>query len=295
MKAEEKVFIIGLGLIGGSLALDFRKQNEQAVFFGIDTDESHVKEALERGIIDRQADWEQLSEADWVVLAIPVDKAVDVLPEVLDRIKENAVVLDVGSTKEQICKVVENHPKSRNFIATHPIAGTEFSGPSAAFEGLFEGKTNIICEIEKTAFAIQEKAQQLFKKIKMRIRYMDPKAHDKHIAYVSHLSHISSFMLGKTVIAEEQNERDIFDMAGSGFESTVRLAKSSPAMWAPIFKQNRTMVLKSLSEYIENLNHFKNLLETGDYDSVYAEMEQTNAIKEILKGIHLKKELSYGE
>ncbi|MEO4007030.1 prephenate dehydrogenase [Flavobacterium sp. CAU 1735] len=295
MKGEEKVFIIGLGLIGGSFALDFRKENERAVFFGIETNESHVKEALERGIIDRQADWEQLSEADWVVLAIPVDKAVAVLPEVLDRIQENTVVLDVGSTKEQICKAVENHSKRRNFIATHPIAGTEFSGPSAAFEGLFAGKTNIICEIEKTAFGIQEKALQLFKKIKMRIRYMDPKAHDKHIAYVSHLSHISSFMLGKTVIAEEQNERDIFDMAGSGFESTVRLAKSSPAMWTPIFKQNREMVLKSLSEYIENLNHFKTLLETGDYDSVYSEMEQTNAIKEILKGIHLKKELSYGE
>ncbi|WP_300491181.1 prephenate dehydrogenase [Flavobacterium sp.] len=295
MKGEEKVFIIGLGLIGGSFALDFRKENERAVFFGIDTNESHVKEALERGIIDHQADWEQLSEADWVVLAIPVDKAVAVLPEVLDRIQENTVVLDVGSTKEQICKAVENHSKRRNFIATHPIAGTEFSGPSAAFEGLFAGKTNIICEIEKTAFGIQEKALQLFKKIKMRIRYMDPKAHDKHIAYVSHLSHISSFMLGKTVIAEEQNERDIFDMAGSGFESTVRLAKSSPAMWTPIFKQNREMVLKSLSEYIENLNHFKTLLETGDYDSVYSEMEQTNAIKEILKGIHLKKELSYGE
>lgn len=129
----------------------------------------------------------------------------------------------------------------------------------------------------------------------MRIRYMDPKAHDKHIAYVSHLSHISSFMLGKTVIAEEQNERDIFDMAGSGFESTVRLAKSSPAMWTPIFKQNKKRVLKSLSEYIDNLNHFKMLLENDDFDSIYTEMEETNKIKEILKGIHLKKELSYGE
>lgn len=297
MKTQEgeKIFIIGLGLIGGSLALDFRKRKEQAVFFGIDTNPDHVQEALECGIIDCEAEFEQLAEADWVVLAIPVDKTVAVLPEVLNRVKEDTIVLDVGSTKEQICKAVENHPKRRNFIAMHPIAGTEFSGPSAAFEGLFEGKTNIICEIEKTAFDIQEKALPLIKKIGMRIRYMDPKAHDKHIAYVSHLSHISSFMLGKTVIAEEQNERDIFDMAGSGFESTVRLAKSSPAMWTPIFQQNRTMVLKSLSEYIENLNHFKKLLETADFDSVYAEMEQTNRIKEILKGIHLKKELSYGE
>lgn len=295
MKEEEKIVIIGLGLIGGSLALDFRKNREQALLLGIDTNKEHVQEALERGIIDCEIEWNQIAEADWVVLAIPVDKTAAILPEVLDLVKEEAVVLDVGSTKEQICKAVENHPKRRNFIAMHPIAGTEFSGPSAAFEGLFAGKTNIICEIEKTAFHIQEKALQLFKKLNMRIRYMDPKAHDKHIAYVSHLSHISSFMLGKTVIAEEQNERDIFDMAGSGFESTVRLAKSSPAMWTPIFKQNKKMVLKSLSEYIENLNHFKILLETGDFDSVYTEMEQTNKIKEILKGIHLKKELSYGE
>lgn len=292
---KENVFIVGLGLIGGSLALDIKKVNTAAVIHGIDHSDAHLEEALQLGIIDRKAGFEALPEADWVILAIPVDKMVSVLPEILDIVKEDAVVLDVGSTKEQICKAVENHPKRRNFIATHPIAGTEFSGPSAAQEKLFEGKTNIICEVEKTAFTIQEKALQLFKKLKMRIRYMDPKSHDKHIAYVSHLSHISSFMLGKTVIEEEKNERDIFDMAGSGFESTVRLAKSSPAMWTPIFQQNKEMVLKSLSEYIDNLNNFKELLVTEDFGSVYAEMEQTNKIKEILKGIHLRKEISYGE
>ena len=168
-------------------------------------------------------------------------------------------------------------------MACHPIAGTEFSGPKAAIKGLYEGKTNIICEVEKTTFKLQEKAMDLFKKLGMRIRYMDPKSHDKHIAYVSHLSHISSFMLGKTVIEKEKDEQDIFDMAGSGFESTVRLAKSSPAMWTPIFKQNKKQVIKSLEEYIQNLSNFKDLLENDNYEEVYNEMQNTNRIKEILK------------
>jgi prephenate dehydrogenase len=148
---------------------------------------------------------------------------------------------------------------------------------------LFQGKTNIICEVEKTAYKQQELALDLFQKLGMRIRYMDPKSHDKHIAYVSHLSHISSFMLGKTVIEKEKNERDIFDMAGSGFESTVRLAKSSPAMWTPIFKQNKDNIIETLDEYILNLTQFKELLQSDNYDEVFNEMQNTNRIKEILK------------
>lgn len=174
-------------------------------------------------------------------------------------------------------------------MACHPIAGTEFSGPSAAIDGLYQGKTNIICEVEKTAFKLQEKALALYQQLGMRIRYMNPEAHDKHIAYVSHLSHISSFMLGKTVIDKEQNERDIFDMAGSGFESTVRLAKSSPAMWTPIFEQNKENVVETLEEYIQNLEDFKQLLLDDDYKGIYNEMNNTNKIKEILKGIPLNK------
>ena len=177
----------------------------------------------------------------------------------------------------------KNHPKRRNFLATHPIAGTEFSGPKAAINGLFKNKTNIICEVEETAFKLQEKALKLFSDLGMRIRYMNPKAHDKHIAYVSHLSHISSFMLGKTVIEKEKNERDIFDMAGSGFESTVRLAKSSPEMWTPIFEQNKTNVIETLEEYINNLKHFKKLMEDDDFEAVYKEMEKTNHIKANIK------------
>ncbi len=164
-----------------------------------------------------------------------------------------ALVIEVGSTKQIFCRTIADHPKRRNFLATHPIAGTEHSGPKAAIHGLFKNKTNIICEVEKTAFKLQEKALKLFSELGMRIRYMNPEAHDKHIAYVSHLSHISSFMLGKTVIEKEKNERDIFDMAGSGFESTVRLAKSSPEMWTPIFRQNKENVIETLDEYIANL------------------------------------------
>ena len=167
----------------------------------------------------------------------------------------------------------------------HPIAGTEFSGPSAAIHNLYQGKTNIICEVEDTAFKLQEKALKLFLDIGMRIRYMKPKAHDKHIAYMSHLSHISSFMLGKTVIEKEKNERDIFDMAGSGFESTVRLAKSSPEMWTPIFEQNKTNVIETLEEYIQNLEQFKELMKNDDFEAIFNEMKNTNHIKEILKGI----------
>jgi prephenate dehydrogenase len=193
--------------------------------------------------------------------------------------------MDVGSTKGDICKSVENHPKRRNFLAAHPIAGTEFSGPKAAIRNLYRNKANIICEVEKTAFKLQEKALKLFSEMGMRIRYMNPEAHDKHIAYVSHLSHISSFMLGKTVIEKEKNERDIFDMAGSGFASTVRLAKSSPEMWKPIFKQNKDNIVEILDDYIQNLTKFKELMEADDFEEIYNEMKNTNHIKDILNGI----------
>lgn len=280
-----KIYVLGIGLIGGSIALDTKALYPQARIFGIDNNEIHLQDALTLGVIDEAAVFEDLANADFVIVSVPVDIALMLLPKVLDIIHDNAIVFDVGSTKIPICEAVAEHPKRRNFIATHPIAGTEFSGPSAAVRGLFDGKTNIICEVEKTAFKLQEKALWLFNAVGMRIRYMDPKSHDKHIAYVSHLSHISSFMLGKTVINKEKDEQDIFDMAGSGFESTVRLAKSSPAMWTPIFKQNRKQVVKTLEEYIANLSKFKELLENEEYDAIYNEMESVNKIKEILNGM----------
>jgi len=280
-----KIFVIGTGLIGGSLALGAKEYYVDAKIYGIDSSENHLKEAKALGIIDEVAVFEDLSNADFVILSVPVDVALVFLPKILDIIPDTATVFDVGSTKTPICEVVANHPKRRNFIAAHPIAGTEFSGPSAAIKGLFQGKTNIICEVEKTTFKLQEKALDLFKSMGMRIRYMDPKSHDKHIAYVSHLSHISSFMLGKTVINKEKDEQDIFDMAGSGFESTVRLAKSSPAMWTPIFKQNKKQVVKTLEEYISNLSNFKELLENDDFEAIFNEMQGVNKIREILNGM----------
>lgn len=284
-----KVFVIGIGLIGGSMVLDIKDLYPHATIYGIDTNEKHLDQAIELGVIDEMATFTDLMHADFVIVSVPVDVALTVVPQVLEAIGDQTIVFEVGSTKLPICEAIANHAKRRNFIATHPIAGTEFSGPSAAIKGLFQGKTNIICEVEKTTFKLQERALALFQEMGMRIRYMDPKSHDKHIAYVSHLSHISAFMLGKTVIDKEKHEQDIFDMAGSGFESTVRLAKSSPAMWTPIFKQNRKQVVKTLNEYILNLSKFKELLENEDYEAIYNEMESVNKIKEILNGMNVKK------
>jgi prephenate dehydrogenase len=280
-----KVYVIGLGLIGGSLALDIKRESPDTEILGIDANEQHIEEAIKLGIVGNSATIEDLANADWVIVAVPVNTIALLLPQVLDKIGDNTIVFDVGSTKAAICKAVEGHPKRRNFIAMHPIAGTEFSGPSAAITGLFTGKTNIICEVEKTAFKLQERALTLFNTLGMRIRYMDEVSHDMHIAYVSHLSHISSFMLGKTVIEKEKDERDIFDMAGSGFASTVRLAKSSPATWAAIFRENKTNVGLALQQYIANLQTFQELLEREDYEGIYNEMENTNRIKNILDGI----------
>jgi len=284
-----KLAIIGVGLIGGSFAKDVKRLHPTTEVYGIDSNAQNLDKSLELGFIDKKSSYKDLQGMDMVFVAIPVDVLVEELPKILDIVSEETVVFDAGSTKALICKTIANHPKRRNFLASHPIAGTEFSGPEAAIENLFKGKANIICEVEKTAVKLQEKTLQLFQEIGMRIRYMNAEAHDKHIAYVSHLSHISSFMLGKTVIEKEKNERDIFDMAGSGFESTVRLAKSSPAMWAPIFKHNKDNVIETLTEYILNLEHFKKMIEEDNFEGVYREMNNTNKIKQILNGIPLAK------
>ena len=281
----KNISIIGVGLIGGSFALDLKDNIPGASVSGIDQNVTHLNEALNLGIIDIAGDLESVRSADLVVLALPVNSAINVLIQVLDLIPAKAIVIDMGSTKKAICESVATHPNRANFLATHPIAGTEFSGPSAAVKGLFKNKTNIICELDRTSKVLSTKIIALFNKMGMRIRKMTAIDHDKHIAYVSHLSHISSFMLGKTVIDKEKNEIDIFDMAGSGFESTVRLAKSSPAMWTPIFEQNKENVIETLTEYIHNLNQFKTYMENDNFDAVFSEMKNTNYIKQILKGI----------
>jgi len=279
------VFVIGVGLIGGSLCLDIKKIYPNVKIYGIDSSVDNLDLAVELNLIDFKTSLDNLNKADLVLICTPVDVANKIIIDVLNNINSKSLVIDFGSTKTNICSKVNNHKKRKNYLASHPIAGTEFSGPKAAFLGLFSNKTIILCDSEKTDTNLLTTAENIFRSMQMNIRYMDSFSHDKHIAYVSHLSHISSFMLGKTVMDKEKNENNIFDMAGSGFESTVRLAKSSPEMWAPIFELNKENIVESLEEYIVNLNSFKNLLQNDKFGELKNQMIQTNYIKNILKGL----------
>ena len=280
----KKIAVIGLGLIGGSMALELKKLT-WATIYGIDNNPEHLQKAHELGLIFEKADLTIVKEVDVVIIAVPVNAIPILTSKVLDLVEKDTLVFDVGSVKTEVCTTVANHPNRKNFVAAHPIAGTEFSGPEAAIYNLFTNKMNIICEKDKTDTTILQKALQLFEKLEMRTTFMNPVEHDKHIAYVSHLSHISAFMLGKTVLEIEPDEKNIFTMAGSGFRSTVRLAKSSPAMWTPIFIQNKQNILKSLNEYIKNLETFKKLIEKDSDEDIYNIMHNTNRIKNILDGI----------
>jgi len=277
-----KLGIIGLGLMGGSFALDFKSIYPKSKIFGLDKSKKNENSALELGLIDELITLEQLSKVDVVLVAIPVDKSLEELPKILNSVHKDTLVFDVGSTKLPICEALLNHPNRKNFLATHPMAGTEFSGPNAAVEGLYFNKNNIVCDIEKTNPKIYKKALRIFKMLNMNIIKMDSKSHDVHVAYVSHLSHISSFMLGKTVIEKEKNEKNIFDLAGSGFESTVRLAKSSPSTWTPIFLQNKNNLVLAINEYISNLNQIKEMIEENNYSTLSSVLNNTNRIKQIL-------------
>lgn len=280
-----KIAVIGLGLIGGSLALELKKST-WATIYGMDKNAAHVDKALELGIIYEKIDLSEIDKMDVVIIAVPVNVIPQLSLEVLDRINENTLVFDVGSTKAAVCDAVRKHPRRKNFVALHPIAGTEFSGPDAAIYDLFTNKVNIICEKELSSPESIEKVETIFNRLKMKNVFMESAVqHDIHIAYVSHLSHISSFMLGKTVLEIEKDEKNIFNMAGSGFASTVRLAKSNPETWTPIFLQNRDNLLKSLEEYIKNLNQFKDILTKKSADDVLSIMQNTNRIKDVLGGI----------
>ena len=279
------VFVVGVGLIGGSLCLDIKKIYPKVKIYGIDSSTDNLDLAIKLNLIDYKTSLDNLNKADLVLISTPVDVANKIIIDVLNTINSKSLVIDFGSTKMNICSKVKNHKKRKNYLASHPIAGTEFSGPKAAFSGLFSNKTIILCDSEKTDTNLLTTAENIFRSMQMNIRYMDSFSHDKHIAYVSHLSHISSFMLGKTVMDKEKNENNIFDMAGSGFESTVRLAKSSPEMWAPIFELNKENIVESLEEYIVNLNSFKNLLQNDKFGELKNQMIQTNYIKNILKGL----------
>ena len=278
-----KVSFVGIGLMNGSLSLDLQRLYPDAVMQGISRKEATLSCALDLGLIHETGDLDQLQDADWVFVSIPVAAIAALLPRILDAIGEQTLVVDFGSTKAAICEAVKLHPKRAQFLAAHPIAGTEYSGPDAAVPELYKGKTIMLCDTAHTRVALLDKAKKVFGQLGMNIREMDPVEHDKHIAYVSHLSHITSFMLGKTVLEKETNEQNIFDMAGSGFASTVRLAKSSPEMWMPIFAQNKHNVLESLTEYISNLNAFKDKLTADAHAELLAEMKEINKIKSILE------------
>ena len=277
-----KIGIIGLGLMGGSFALDIKTPFPNSIIYGIDNSAENLNKAKEIGLIDLIISYKDLRKMDLILVAVPVSHSLNLIPKVLDLINSNTLVFDVGSTKQAICELLNDHLKRGNYLAAHPMAGTEFSGPEAAQKGLYVGKTNIVCEFEKTELKLRKLALKIFNNLEMKTIYMNPKSHDIHVAYVSHLSHISSFMLGKTVIEKEENENNIFDLAGSGFESTVRLAKSLPETWTPIFLQNKGNLVLAIEEYVSNLNLIKELILNENESDLSEILNNTNRIKEIL-------------
>jgi len=279
----KKTGVIGLGLIGGSFALALKRAFPDMMLFG--TDKFYLDKAVEIGLVEQELTDELLSEMDLIIIATPVDTIGQIADTVLHKIKSSCLVMDAGSTKSKIAQQVANHPKRKNFLLAHPIAGTEYSGPEAAFGSLYKNKMNIVCDVVQTDKKLLAKAYEIFKTLKMKTVEMDSGEHDKHIAYVSHLSHISSFMLGKTVMDLEKDEKNIFQMAGSGFASTVRLAKSSPDTWTPIFLENKEPILKALDEYVDNLNDFKVMLYRENSQRLKNSLQKINRIKEIIDRI----------
>ncbi|HEU5161681.1 MAG TPA: prephenate dehydrogenase, partial [Thermoanaerobaculia bacterium] len=287
------VAIAGLGLIGGSIAIDLRRGGLARRLTGVEADPGHAAVALELGLVDAIQPLEQaVADADVVILALPVDALRSVLPRVLDQLAPGAIAIDTGSTKAAICAAVSGHPRRARFVAAHPIAGTENSGPRAALAGLFSGRMNIVCERERSSAGALETAMALFDALEMRTTFMEPDEHDRHLAYVSHLSHVSSFLLGQTVLDIEKDEKNIFLLAGSGFASTVRLAKSAPSTWVPIFQQNAAHLTRALDEYIAHLVAFRDALDAADVDGLRTMTGRANEIRRVLDDLTAPKRLA---
>lgn len=277
------VSIIGIGLIGGSLGLALKEKKIAGRVIGVDTNESHRQKALEMGLVDEVLDIEMaIAQSDLILLCVPVDKAELILPEILNKIKKQ-VVMDVGSTKSSIAAIAKVNRAGGRFVATHPMWGTEYSGPGAAVKGAFTDKAVVICDKHSCDADALEMVEGLYRKLGMHIIYMNSTNHDLHAAYISHISHITSFALANTVLEKEKEEEAIFELASGGFESTVRLAKSNPAMWVPIFMQNRENVLDVLNEHISQLRKFKSCLEKENYEYLAELIQNANTIKRILK------------
>ena len=276
------ITIIGIGLIGGSLAITLKENGFAQHIIGADASQENLDKAMRRRLIDQDLPLDEaVAAADIVVLAVPVDAMLVLLPRILDQ-AERHVVLDVGSTKGQLLEAVRQHPRRGRFVATHPMAGTEHSGPEAAIPNLFDHKAVVLVDAEDSDPDALDLTRRLYESIPMRIVHLGRRAHDVHTAYVSHISHISSFALALTVLAKEKDESQIFELASGGFSSTVRLAKSSPAMWAPIFQQNRDNLLDVLDEHINQLARFRSLLIKKDFDTFYQLMEEANKISKVL-------------
>jgi prephenate dehydrogenase len=278
-----KIGIIGTGLIGGSLAFSLRKSGLASEILAAHYSEEETRVVLERKIADHVVSLETIClNSELIIIAVPVNAIAMILPQVLNLISAKTVVIDVGSTKEIICNAIKHHPKRKQFVASHPIAGTENNGPNAAIDNLFEGKLNIICDAEDSSYDAVELAEKVFSSVGMNSIKMSGNEHDRHLAYVSHLSHISSFMLGLTVLDIEKDERNIFNLAGSGFESTVRLAKSSSAMWAPIFMENKANILTALNSYIGNLELIRDLINQEDIEETKTLLDKANEVRKVL-------------
>lgn len=282
----KNVTIIGLGLIGGSLALDLKSRQFAQNILGVDTSQENAATALKLNLISEVLPVQKaVAVSDLIILAIPVDATARVLPEVLGLIQKNATVSDMGSTKKLICDAVKNHPNRSQFVAAHPMAGTENSGPLAAISGLFDSKTAVICDAQQSSEIHLKCIENMFAVLKMRVLQMSSEEHDLHAAYVSHLSHISSFVLANTVLDKEKDSKTVFDLAGGGFESTVRLAKSSPEMWAPIFDQNRSNIISAVELYSEHLNRFLAALRANNSALTLKFMKDSNQIRHVLEAI----------
>ena len=279
---KKNIAIIGLGLIGGSFGLVLKKKKMVKNIFGFDTKEENQKIALKRKIVDKIMTFEEvIAKSDIIILAIPANKMHSVSLKVLDRITDQTVI-EVGSIKQPLAQKIEKHPKRKNYILTHPMWGTENSGPLAALDNAFINKNVVICDKEKSDKKHLSLIQEMYKSIGMNILYMNSEEHDLHAAYVSHISHITSFALSLAVLNKEKDDNKIFQLASGGFESTVRLAKSSSTMWTPIFIQNKKNILSVLKENIHMLDEFMKAIEKEDTRKVNQLILRANKIRKIL-------------
>jgi prephenate dehydrogenase len=280
---RKRIAIVGVGLIGGSLALQLHEKKISSRLIGVDANPEHAKKSIELELVDEVMTLDDaMAASDVVILAIPVDAVVSLLPAVLDK-TDRQIIIDLGSTKSQLIDAVRNHPKRGRYVATHPMWGTEYSGPQAAIKGAFENKAVVICDAADSDADALDWTKAMYKKIGMHQLEMESKAHDLHAAYVSHISHITSFALANTVLEKEKEDKAIFELASAGFESTVRLAKSNPAMWVPVFLQNKENVLDVLNEHIEQLVKFRESIAKDSKDELKKLIEDANTIRRIIK------------